>query len=197
MLLKVFQKKRDYQENLLLFAMIGMALVFLFITLAYLARKGSADWIDFKMPKLFSFSTFFMLVSSYTLYVANNAFEKQDFFTYKYLLGTTFVLGIFFLLCQYFGWKQLEAQGLFFGKKAGAAANFLYLLSGLHILHLLGGMVALWIVFWKAVKKESYVDDFIHAVNPPTQRRLKLATRFWHFLDILWLYLYVFFYIQH
>lgn len=195
-MLKILTRKRQFQETMLIFAMIAMSMAFLFLTVSYLLRKDSAGWVDFTLPKAFGFSTFFMLVSSYTLYVANVSFKREDFFTYRYMLGATFVLGGVFMFCQLLGWRQLDAQGLFLAKGSTSVA-FLYILSGLHILHLLGGMIALGYVFWQAVRKISYIDAFVYSVNPPNQRRLYLTTLYWHFLDILWLYLFIFFYIQH
>jgi cytochrome c oxidase subunit 3 len=195
-MLKLLNQKRHPQETMLIIAMIGMSVVFLFLSIAYLSTKGTKGWVDFMLPKMFGFSTFFILVSSYTLYVANVAFKKEDFFTYRYMLGVTLFLGVLFVVSQIVAWKQLELQGLFF-RKGKVSVGYLYVISGLHILHLIAGMVALWILFWQAIKKMEYVDSFVYSVNPPNQRRLHLSTIFWHFLGILWLYLYFFFYIQH
>ncbi|GAB4125596.1 MAG: cytochrome c oxidase subunit 3 [Raineya sp.] len=189
-------RKRQPQETMLIFAMIGMSVAFLFLTVSYLLRKDTAGWIPFTLPKAFAFSTFFMLISSYTLYVANVSFKKEDFFTYRYMLGVTFLLGLVFIFCQVIGWRQLEAKGLFF-VKGSISVGFLYILSGLHILHLLGGLIALGILLRQAIRKIDYVDAFVYSVNPPNQRRLYLSTLYWHFLDVVWLYLYVFFYVQH
>ncbi len=195
-MLKTLIRKRQPQETMLIFAMIGMSIAFLFLTISYLLRKGSVGWVDFTLPKVFGFSTFFMLISSYTIYIANVSFKREDFFTYRYMLGATFVLGLAFMICQFVGWRKLEAQGLFF-VNGSISVGFLYIVSGLHILHLLGGMIALGFVFWQAVRKIDYVDAFVYAVNPPNQKRLYLTTLYWHFLDIVWLYLYIFFYVQH
>ncbi|MDX1904138.1 MAG: heme-copper oxidase subunit III [Thermonemataceae bacterium] len=194
--MKSLFRKRHPQETMLLFAMIGMGLAFVFLTFSYLVRKNHIDWVDFRLPKIFGFSTVFILLSSYTLYIANNAFKKEEFFTYRYFLGATLALGVFFVISQLIGWRQLEVQGLHL-RRGAVSVGFLYVISGLHILHLFGGMGAMLFLFWQAVRKTAYVDAFVYAINPPNQRRLHLATIFWHFLGILWLYLFVFFYVQH
>ena len=77
------------------------------------------------------------------------------------------------------------------------AGAFLYTLSGLHILHILGGIIYLGVTFSHALKRVTYVDSFVYSVNPPTQLKLQMVSIYWHFIDILWIYLFVFLLYHH
>lgn len=195
-MLKLLNQKRSYQENMLIIAMIGMSILFLILLLAYSLSKGNKGWLDFQLPKIFNFSTFVILISSYTLHQANLSFKKDDFVGYRYFLGSTVFLGLTFMVCQVIGWVHLQEKGLFLIKGKTSVA-YLYLLTGLHVLHFLAGMTALLILTWQALKKIKYVDSFVYSINPPNQKRLKLVSMFWHFLDGVWLLLYLFFFLNH
>jgi len=196
MMPKLLSHKKHPQENILVIAMTGMTILFIVLLIAYLSLKGGNGWLDFQLPKVFALSTFFMIASSYTLYVANTAFKKEDFFTYRYFLAATIFLGLAFIVCQLVGWYALHAKNLVLVQGKTSVA-FLYMISGLHILHLVLGLTALGVLLYQALRKIDYVDSFVYAVNPPNQRYVHLASIFWHFLDILWIMLYIFFYINH
>jgi cytochrome c oxidase subunit III len=123
------------------------------------------------------------------------AFKKDKFSSYKWLVGFTLALGTAFIVMQIFGWKQLFDTGI--DMHTSMAGAFLYTLSGLHILHILGGIIYLGITFASALKKVTYVDSFVYSVNPPTQLRLQLVSMYWHFIDALWIYLFVFLLYHH
>jgi cytochrome c oxidase subunit 3 len=78
------------------------------------------------------------------------------------------------------------------GMENNPSAGFVYVLTGLHIVHIIGGLVFMAVLLFKSYKNKSYVDSFIYSVNPPNQLRLKLMTTYWHFVDALWLYLFLF-----
>ena len=192
----ILTKRREPYEFMLWTGIVGTCIIFLFLAGAYLARKGTVGWVDFSLPRAFGVSTFFMLASSYTLHVANKCFIKDEYFAYRYMLGTTLFLGLIFAGSQYWGWYQLEKQGLPFmnGKVSG---SFVYVLSGAHLAHLLGGLMALLWVFITSIRKTNYVDSFIYAVNAPNIRRLRLVTIYWQFLDLIWVLLYCFLSYHH
>jgi cytochrome c oxidase subunit 3 len=195
-MLKLLNSKRSYQENMLIIAMVGMGVLFLILLLAYSLSKGTKGWFDFQLPKIFNFSTFIILISSYTLHQANLSFKNDDFVGYRYFLGSTIFLGLTFMVCQVIGWVHLQEKGLVFVKGKTSVA-YVYVLTGLHVLHLLAGMIALLVLTWQALKKHQYIDSFVYSMNPPNQKRLKLVSMFWHFLDGLWLLLYLFFFLNH
>lgn len=100
------------------------------------------------------------------------------------------MLGITFMLLQVSGWLEMIDSGAFMGNQNSVA--LVYLLTGLHLLHILAGIVYLTLLFRKAVENRTYVDSFVYSVNPPNRLRLKLMTRYWHFVDALWLIVFIF-----
>ncbi len=190
----IFRRREPFAFMLWL-GIFGISLMFFILTILYLIRKGSPNWEDFRIPTVFWVSTGVILLSSYTLHLANRAFSLEKFLLYRVSVGLTLFLGSVFVLLQVLGWQHLHQMGIFLdGSPSGA---FLYIISGLHALHIIGGLVFLGMAFIEAIRYPSYVDSFISSVNPPKQLRLKLVTRYWHFVDILWIYLFLFFLYQH
>ncbi len=126
---------------------------------------------------------------------ATKAFKKDQFYRYKWLMGATLGLGAAFIITQVLGWKQIFNAG--FGMHNSVAGAFLYTLSGVHIVHIAGGIIYMAVTLSGALKRASYVDSFVYSVNPPTQLRLQLVSIYWHFVDALWLYLFLFLLYQH
>jgi cytochrome c oxidase subunit 3 len=100
------------------------------------------------------------------------------------------MLGVTFMLLQVSGWLEMIESGVF--ASTDNSAGFVYLLTALHLVHILAGVVYLFILFRKAIKNRTYVDSFVYSVNPPNRLRLKLMTRYWHFVDALWLVVFIF-----
>lgn len=188
-------KRREPFAFLLTVGIVGMALLFLGMSFIYVIRKSGSDWATFRLPGIFWFSTAAIVASSFTLSQANAAFRKEKFVAYKWLTGITLSLGVLFIISQFIGWRQLFVAGVALNKSASGA--FLYVLSGLHILHIVGGIIVLAMAFTNALKHSTYVDSFVYSVNPPTQLKLKLVTIYWHFVDVLWIYLFLFFLYHH
>lgn len=132
-----------------------------------------------------------MMASSFSIREANRAFRSEQFDQYKNWLGFTLILGIIFAVCQFIGWLFLQQNGILLSNNPAGA--FIYLLSGLHLAHIGMGLGALGYIFYDALKNANYVDGFIQSLNPVKQARLKLLTRYWHFVDVLWLYLFMLF----
>ena len=116
--------------------------------------------------------------------------KSEKFSLYRLALVISFVLGILFITFQIIGWQQLYQKNITIQNHTGA--SFLFILSALHIVHTLGGLIALAMTVFKAFKHASYVDSFVYNVNPPNQLRLKLVSIYWHFLDIMWLIIFLF-----
>lgn len=177
--------------------MVGIAsIIFLFGTLSflYIIRKSGSDWLVFKLPFIFWWSTVIIIGSSLSLQIAHYYLRKDHFLAYKWFTGITLFLGMVFIITQLIGWRQLILEGISMGKPSGA---FLFMLSGLHILHIAGGIILLCMVFISVLKRTRYVDIFVYSVNPPNQLKLKLVSIYWHFVDILWLYLFLFLLYHH
>ncbi|WP_299456572.1 cytochrome c oxidase subunit 3 [uncultured Microscilla sp.] len=184
-------KRREPFHFMLWTAIAGISIMFLALTIIYSLRKGQHQWQVVNLPLAFWLSTFSIIASSLTLWQTNRAVKKEQFRSAKILLGTTLGLGLLFIGLQVVGWQQLIAQKVYLSNSLGG--SFIYIISGLHIAHILGGILFLTLIFIDIVRHTSYVDSFIHSVNPPNQLRLKLVTIYWHFVDVLWLYLFLFF----
>lgn len=169
---------------------VGIATIIMMFgafTSAYIVRKAGGNWYEFKLPDIFFYNTFVILASSLTLHLSYAAFKNGQEYRYKALLVTTFVLGILFVMLQYQGWKALNSIGATF--TANPSSSFVYVISGLHAAHVLGGVAALIVAM---------IHAFVLPYKPTPRRRLRfeLVVSYWHFVDILWVYLILFFMIE-
>ncbi len=187
----LFTKRRDPYQFMLYLGFGGSSMIFLLFAILYTIRKGTPGWMSFYLPSIFWISTGLIVASSIALHLANRAFAEDRFKQYKWLLAITLDMGIVFTITQIIGWRTLIQHGIIMSKSTAGA--FLYIISGLHLLHMLGGLVFLTILLVQALKRTTYVDSFIYSVNPPNQLRLRLITQYWHFIDILWVFLFLFF----
>ena len=126
---------------------IGSSLLFTTIFIIYLVRMHEEQNHFVALPDMFWLSTLVILFSSITLHEANLAFVQERFLHYRVFLGTTFILGVTFMLLQVSGWLEMIKAGAFAGENNSIA--FVYLLTGLHLLHILGGIIYLSILFQK------------------------------------------------
>lgn len=175
------------QKFALLVSCASVVMLFAALTSAYVVRQAAGNWLEFPMPVLFLYSTLTLVVSSFTLYFSYNGFLAGNVKTYKYLLLLTFVLGILFIYLQYKGWMALVAMGVELG--TNPSGSFLYVLSGLHAAHILGGLAAVFVAILHA---------FIlpYEVSAKRKLRFEMTQIYWHFVDVLWIYLIVFLWLQ-
>ncbi len=168
---------------------IGMGSIIMMFgafTSAYLVRQAAGDWLEFKLPSIFFISTVVLLISSVTLHFSFKSFVKEDR-NYRYMLWLSFILGIAFIMLQYQGWMQLYNVGI--DLKGNPSGGFLYVISGLHVLHVVGGLIAMIIAIIGSVLIKGKI----------THRRkinFELTLHYWHFVDLLWVYLLLFLYIS-
>jgi cytochrome c oxidase subunit 3 len=186
----ILTKRREPLNFLLWLGIAGSILIFTVLLGIYIVRKVGPNWQETSLPSIFWLSTVVIMLSSLSLHEAKNAFKSDKFQLYRSLLITTLFLGVAFTAMQAFGWYQMLEQGS--GMENNPSAGFVYVLTGLHIVHIIGGLVFMAVLLFKSYKNKSYVDSFIYSVNPPNQLRLKLMTTYWHFVDALWLYLFLF-----
>jgi cytochrome c oxidase subunit 3 len=184
----------EYKQNKIhshkLALWVGIATIIMMFgafTSAYIVRRAAGNWYEFKLPDIFLYNTLVILASSITLHFAFRAFKKGMEKPYKLLLLTTFILGIAFVVLQYQGWKALTAMGATF--TANPSTSFVYVISGVHAAHVLGGVAALVVAM---------IHGFYLPFKPTMRRKLRfeLVINYWHFVDILWVYLVVFFILQ-
>jgi len=175
------------KKMMLLFGLLSITMTFAGLTSAYIVSKGRPDWtMDFNLPSEFFFSTFIIVLSSFTLFIAKNKLvnRKSTNSIFSWVL-ITFTLGIVFIIFQFIGFNNIIDQGYYFaGAQSAIKTSFIYVLSFLHIVHLAAGLIVL-IVLMVNTKKGKYANDNLG---------FNLGSNFWHFLDFLWVYLFCFFY---
>ncbi len=184
-------QRREPFKFMLQMAIFGSGLMFLGLLLTYLGiERPNAGFGKLILPPIFWVSTLLMLISSLTLHLANLNFKEDNFFNYRIYTGITLVLGLLFVVMQLVGWQQLLSLNV--NNNLRTARGFVYILSGLHILHLLVGLFFLIKIFLEAIKRIPYIDSFVYSVNPPNQLKINLIVFYWHFVDLLWIMLFLF-----
>lgn len=163
-------------------AIASILMMFAGLTSAYIVKSNQVGWEDVQTPKAFWYSTFAILISSITIQAALRAFKQRDMQQYRILMAVTIGLGIAFIVLQWFGFTWMWENGVRF--KGASAGQFLYIIAGLHGIHVLGGIVVLIVLFLQA-----YFGRLKNYSAVPVE----VATTYWHFVDVLWIYLFVFF----
>jgi cytochrome c oxidase subunit III len=151
---------------------------------AYLVRKAAGNWLEFQLPSVFMFSTAVILLSSLTLHGSYRAFLQGKETPYRFLLAASLVLGLVFLVCQYQGWTALQRMGIEIG--TNPSGSFVYVLSYVHAAHIVGGIAALTVACLHAFALKLQA-------TPKRKLRFELTLIYWHFVDLLWVYLFLFF----
>ncbi len=184
---EVSRSRIPSQKFALWVGLASIVMIFGSLTSAYIVRRAAGNWYEFKLPNIFFVNTLIIVLSSVTLHISYSSFKKGREKLYKTLLLTTFALGMAFVILQYVGWQALNAMGATF--KVNPSSSFVYVISGLHAAHVLGGIAALTVAL---------VHAFLLPFKPTKRRRLRfeLVVQYWHFVDILWVYLIVFFMLQ-
>ena len=174
------------KKMMLLFSMLSIAMTFAGLTSAYIVSKARPDWLkNFELPLSFSLSTAIIVLSSITIWIAKKNLKKNNNSKSTNWLFITFVLGVLFIILQFVGFNSLISKGFFFtGAQSTITTSFLYVLTVLHLAHLFAGMIVLTVVIYNN-HKGKYKKEKLG---------FELAVTFWHFLGILWLYLFVFLY---
>lgn len=183
-------KRREPFAFMLYLAIIGSGLLFLFLMLVFITKEVRNQDIPVKIPGVFWVSTLIILLSSFTLQGANKAFREERFRSYRLNISITLLAGILFIVLQGLGWRIMLLAGITMSNNTGGM--FIYVLSGLHILHTLGGLIALASANRDAFQRMEYIDSYVYSVNPPNQLKIKLISIYWHFIDILWIILFLF-----
>jgi len=176
----------------MLWSFLGtIIMMFAGLTSAYIVRMGAGDWLLYKLPNLFLISTAIIALSSVSLHWSYKALKNENLKQHKLGLGITLLLGLAFVITQYSGWQELMSYGV--RLQGNPSGSFLYIISGLHALHVIGGVVFLLIYFFKSMAKKDPVDKLLEEFDPNKNLGYKLLNTYWHFVGALWLYLFVFF----
>lgn len=168
-------------------SLAGLIMMFAALSSAYIVRQSQGNWLEFRLPQLFYVSTVFILMSSGSLIMTKKYFKAHKKKKYQFLLIVTFILGIGFLITQYYSWIAMYESGI--DLKGNPAGSFVYALSILHAFHVLGGIAVLIVALYHAFTLK-------FEVTAKRILRLELTSTYWHFVDILWVYLLLFFILQ-
>lgn len=163
----------------------SIVMMFAALTSAYIVKKNQSSWLEFDLPKIFWYSTFVLLASSVTMQLSIKSFKAREMGRYRTLITVTTVLGLLFIAMQVLGFRSLELKNIALtGAKSNSAASFLFVITGLHMLHVLGGVIALLVIFIRAysAKRKNY-----------SALPIELAGTYWHFVDAIWIYLFIFY----
>ena len=177
---------RSY-KLLLLFAMVSMTMVFAGLTSAFVVSKSRVDWLkNFELPTAFFYSTAVIIGCSVTFHLAKKAIQKDNRNATTSLLLATLALGILFVILQFAGFSQIVENGYYFtGTESSITTTFLYVVTVVHLFHLAGGLISLLIIIYNHFKQK---------YNSTQTLGIELGAMYWHFLDLLWVYLFLFLY---
>ncbi len=168
-------------------ALASITMMFGAFTSAYIVRRAAGNWLEFELPNIFFVSTIVLLVSSLLLHLSFKAYKAGQEKKYKTLFVGAFILGLTFVVFQFMGWKELFSVGI--DLKGNPSGAFLYMITGVHAVHVVGGLVALTIGMIIAFTKRYRI----------TERRkinFELTLQYWHYVDLLWVYLLIFLYLS-
>lgn len=179
------EAKRKSAKPMLWVSLISMVMFFAGLTSAYIVSAKREDWVTFDLPQAFYISTILIVLSSLALFLSQSFLKKDDLQKSILLLVVTFVLGLSFVWFQYVGFKELESLGLYFtGPQSTVSTSFVIGITFIHVLHLLAGVVVLMVVIYNHYKKKYSSTNMLG---------FELGAIFWHFVDLLWILLFLFF----
>lgn len=181
------QKIYRAKKNMLWFGIISLTMSFAGLTSAYVISKERKDWLtDFEIPQAFYLSLAVIILSSITFHFAKNLIQKNENRGAMWLLITTLVLGIVFVYLQFRGFSEIIDNGYFFtGSESSITTSFIYLVVLMHLAHISVALITVLVVIYNHYKLK-YANGNTLGVE--------LAVTFWHFVDILWIYLFLFLY---
>jgi len=169
-------------KQLLWVGMGSIAMFFAGLTSAYIVRKAEGNWEEFILPEWFWYSTITIILSSVVLILAKQKIKKDK--SVFSLVSIVFVLGLLFAFFQLKGWEELTNQDVHLtGEGSNVSGSFLYVLTLAHLVHLIGGLIALLVTAINAKRKKYSAVNYLG---------LEITSIYWHFLSILWIYLFCF-----
>ncbi len=161
---------------------VSVGMLFAAWTSAYIVKRGDTDWVELIMPSQFYINTVIIVISSITLILGTWALKHDQLERAKVLIAVTTVLGVAFMIGQILAYNEMITLGQYLAG-GSASSSFVYVISGAHGLHVLGGVVYLILLMVGVFKGKVHSKNMIMA---------EMCGTYWHFLDVLWLYLFVF-----
>ncbi|WP_231372807.1 heme-copper oxidase subunit III [Aureivirga sp. CE67] len=169
-------------------AIVSMVMMFAGLTSAYIVSSSREDWVSFEMPTAFYISTALILLSSTSFFMAKKFIKQDNRQLTTVMLLATLALGIAFVVFQFIGYNQLIDSGLYLtGEKSRISSSLFYVISFAHLLHIIAGVIVVSVVIF---------NHFRFKYNSSEVLGIELGSIFWHFLDILWIALFLFFYLK-
>lgn len=170
----------------------GITALFLGFSCAYLYTRIQNGAPALQLPLLFVFNTVILIIASYALVRAMHFYKTDQTRNYQISLAVTLAVTIIFLVSQIIAWKQLYANGIAINHSN--MASYLYIISIVHFAHVIIGIPFLGLFLYHSIKRmKEPVSVLVYFSDPDKKRKLKLLTVYWHFIDILWVYLVIFF----
>lgn len=174
----------------------GVTFLFLAFSGSYIYSRVQAGTPAIQLPWLFYLNTLILIASSYVLTRCKQEYLNDDTTGYMRSLALTLALSLAFLVLQIIAWLQLFNSGVLVNQDN--MASFVYLISAVHFAHVIVGIPFLALFLYTAQKRmKEPVSVLVYFSDPDKARKLKLLTIYWHFLDILWIYLVVFFAVNY
>jgi len=180
------------QQIIVYLLLAGITALFLGFSFSYLYNRIQTGMEPVNLPPLFYFNTLLLIGASFILVKAKRFYLDDETSKYQTMLVIAFVLTLCFLVFQIMAWQQLLDNNI--SLTHNNLASYMYVISGLHFAHVVGGLPFLGYFIWQSIKHmKEPVTVLIYFSDPAKKRKLNLLTTYWHFLDILWIYLIVFF----
>jgi cytochrome c oxidase subunit 3 len=182
------EKQNRAKKMMLWFGIISLVMSFAGLTSAFIVSSSREDWLtNFILPSAFTYSTLIIVLSSVLLFLAKQAFNNNKSAITTSLLIGAFILGIAFIYSQIQGFNQIIASGYnFTGATSNITMSYIYVIAVVHIIHVLAGIVCLFVVTINQLNKK-YSNE--------NRLGFDIAFNFWHFVDVLWVYLFFFLYL--
>ena len=183
----VQEKTKRAKKMMLWFGIISLVMSFGGLTSAFIVSSSREDWLkDFQLPEAFTISVVLIVLSSITFIMAKRALKSDKRQMTSIFLLLTLALGIAFIISQFAGFNQIIEQGYnFTGPTSNITMSYIYIIAVAHIVHVIAGLICLLVVIYNHFKQK---------YKPTEMLGLELAATFWHFVDILWIYLFFFLY---
>ncbi|MDX2303005.1 MAG: cytochrome c oxidase subunit 3 [Microscillaceae bacterium] len=166
---------------------VSIIMLFAAFTSAYIVRQAEGNWLYFDLPNLFWTNSVVLIISSATMHWAVFSARRDKLPMLKLAIAITTILGFAFLVGQYYAWADLVNNKIFF-TGGNPSESFLYVITGVHAFHIVSGLVFLLIALYSA---------FTFKIHSKNLTRIEMCATYWHFLDILWLYLFGFLLLYH
>lgn len=183
------ERKKIYRAKkmMLWFGIVGMVMTFAGLTSAYVVSKTRPDWLsEFELPTAFYWSTIVIILSSLTIMAAKKSIISGNRRNASALLVGTLVLAILFVVFQFNAFSEIISQGYYFtGSESNITTSFIYIIILVHLAHLFAGIITLLVVIYNHFKQRYKKGQMLG---------IELGATFWHFVDFVWIYLFVFFY---